>query len=1617
MADSSSTAALNRALDKIPKLKKQEDFREFWAKLRQATNLYAPSLHGVLDGIACPTADQDKIDGWKKANNELYSILFFNTEGSANTTVRAHESKTAGEAGDGQGAFKALKARFHGNTNEARRSCREKLFSKTMKPGSDPADFFASMEEDRIRLQELGETILDDTFADVLLRALPREYEFVKQLKYRDRSFGLDDIQTTSVNYYIDDLSRKSSAPSIAGRGAAMAASLRDVQCYNCQEYGHYSGDCPKPSQKKHPAKGKKKGRKKGGGGSSQKWCSLHKTTSHSDAECHKQKEQKEKELEKLAANLALLNTRSSDNRYPAIGSAYVAHGGPEPAAEPVKFGFSFCAIGTSQGEANASSATPGSAPTASTVDPGTFGTSEFDFGTDATGEQRKTGGLPDAAFGAFMALDDRHAAEKSRKSGGLPDAAFGAFMALDNPAALKAGIFSGSDSTLTMLLDSGSTDNFVDPKLTPGLRDSVRDYRPLDVPHQVQGVGDHVVLGVATCVVVGTVLDDRGEKRQVSFPAVVVPGLGSNLFSVCTAMQKGLAVVFHPAKPRLENMDGTLILPMDMVGVDEATRKILCTFDVELGGSSGHGSSGLALRAESAEIWHRRMGHINRRSMDVLRKQPDNGVDYVGEIQGCPPCVVGKSEQQAHPKQATYEAKHPFQLMTVDTMGPFTPIALGGYQYVVKYVDYITKWKEFYLMKSKTQIVESVTLISKQVVTPTGNRIEVLTGDQGTEYTSAAFREACRDLGIKLQFASPNTPQQIGANERAGKTIVGMVRCLLADSGLPKFLWGELMLTAVYLSNRAPHAALKNETPYKRLYGKDAHLGHLKVIGARAFVHVETYTKKLEPKAWEGRVVGYSSDSKSWRVYNPTSQSVRESRNVVFIETPSAMLPAPNLDKGMEEGDFTYDDHDDMVLDVWNYTSRLEFSSSPGPNQEIQDPAVQAWVDSIQATNDREADEEQDASETGPAPDDQQSDASPGGDGPVSPGEDSPGSSGGDSPGNAGGGSGSGSASHGGRGSGSASRGGRGGRAGRGGRTSRGGRGGTASGRPTTRSIASAPNAKTLSELRRLANYAKGEKQDIAHKDDFHGFAQHAYAVHQVQPRTPRSHKEAMADPSAALWRAAEQKEMDSLDELQVYDLVRQSSVRPGVRIYYPQWIFKIKANGTRKARVVVCGTNQVPGRDNGSTFSPVCRPLSVRMTLAIAADKNWEAIHLDVVTAFLYADIEEDVYVHMPPGFVQKDEDGVPLLMKLRKSLYGLGQSSRNWFVTIDPELIALGFTPLKSDTCVYIYRKKDVIIILTLYVDDLLIVGADIEVIGTIKRKLMQRFKMTDMGDVSLVLGMQVTRDRANCTLSISQEDYTRSILQKFGMADCKPVSTPGAGPELSTNQPESSLLNDEEKEKYQAITGSVMYLAQITRYDIIYSTCQLARAMSKPSKAHMGAAKHLLRYLAGTADFSIVYKKGGFKLTAFSDSNWGNNPDNGKSTSCYIMMFCKAPVSFKSGVQSLTAMSTMEAELVAAALAMKEAVFCGNMLTELGFAKDVENVPLNIDNTATLHVIGNRAYSSRTKHIALRFFYIRELVTEGKISIHHIPTEDQLADIGTKHLNKHRLQQLLEKIRNF
>ncbi|CAN0542042.1 unnamed protein product, partial [Laminaria digitata] len=209
-----------------------------------------------------------------------------------------------------------------------------------------------------------------------------------------------------------------------------------------------------------------------------------------------------------------------------------------------------------------------------------------------------------------------------------------------------------------------------------------------------------------------------------------------------------------------------------------------------------------------------------------------------------CDVCAVGKSHQLTHLKTADHKVKLPFQLVFADLMGPLTPEALGGYMYITKISEEYTKWTETYLLKSKHDALSSFQVFVQSVVGPSGFRVEPLRVDKGGEFISKEFQDYCLQTGVSLEYASTNTPQQIGMSERVGRTLAAMVRCMLADSGLPKFLWGELMFTAAFLGNRAPHSAIGMQSPYKMLHGTEPDLRLLRVIGSRAFVHIETYSK-----------------------------------------------------------------------------------------------------------------------------------------------------------------------------------------------------------------------------------------------------------------------------------------------------------------------------------------------------------------------------------------------------------------------------------------------------------------------------------------------------------------------------------------------------------------------------------------------------------------------------------------------------------------------------------------------------------------------------------------------------------------------------------------------------
>ena len=230
-----------------------------------------------------------------------------------------------------------------------------------------------------------------------------------------------------------------------------------------------------------------------------------------------------------------------------------------------------------------------------------------------------------------------------------------------------------------------------------------------------------------------------------------------------------------------------------------------------------------------------------------------------------------------------------------------------------------------------------------------------------------------------------------------------------------------------------------------------------------------------------------------------------------------------------------------------------------------------------------------------------------------------------------------------------------------------------------------------------------------------------------------------------------------------------------------------------------------------------------------------------------------------------------------------------------------MVIGFRPTQPDPCVYTHSSRVILVILTLYVDDILITGKDPTLVEQKTKELKERFEMTDMGEVSRILGMEVTHDYDEGALAITQTAYADNILERFGMQDANAAHTAGYGLELSAEQPEDKLLEAEATKLYQSITGSLLYLAQCTRYyDLCHAVNQPTRACSKPAEIHMTAAKHALRYLRGTTDLSIASKRGQFQVVSSTDASFGANPDNRKSTTGYLFFLGGGLISFGSKI---------------------------------------------------------------------------------------------------------------------
>ncbi|CAI5536987.1 unnamed protein product [Closterium sp. Naga37s-1] len=479
----------------------------------------------------------------------------------------------------------------------------------------------------------------------------------------------------------------------------------------------------------------------------------------------------------------------------------------------------------------------------------------------------------------------------------------------------------------------------------------------------------------------------------------------------------------------------------------------------------------------------------------------------------------------------------------------------------------------------------------------------------------------------------------------------------------------------------------------------------------------------------------------------------------------------------------------------------------------------------------------------------------------------------------------------------------------------------------------------------------------------------------------TPRSYAESIEGPYSSQWQSAMDAEMASWKSTGTYvDEVPP----PGANIVSGMWIFRVKrppgSPPVFKARYVARGFSQRQGVDYFQTFSPTPKMTTLRVLLHIAAQRDYELHSLDFSTAFLQGSLHEEIWLRRPPGFTGSFPPGTQ--WSLRRPVYGLRQAPREWHDTLRTTLAALGFAPSTADPSLFLRTDTSLPpFYILVYVDDLVFATADTAGLAHVKSELQKRHTCTDLGELRSYLGLQITRDRAQRTITLTQSH----MVQRFDFTYSSPQATP-----LSTRHSLSALPSDESVEPsgpYPELVGCLMYLMTCTRPDLAYPLSNLARyvAPGRHRPEHMAAAKRVLRYLCSTSGMGIVL--GGRRsvvLTGHADASWADDQATQRSSQGYTFSLGFGSVSWRSTRSSSVLGSSCEAEIYAGAMAAQELRWLTYLLTDLGEPPRSPPV-LYVDNKAMLALCREHRLEHRTKHIALRYFLARELQQRGQLRL--------------------------------
>ena len=473
---------------------------------------------------------------------------------------------------------------------------------------------------------------------------------------------------------------------------------------------------------------------------------------------------------------------------------------------------------------------------------------------------------------------------------------------------------------------------------------------------------------------------------------------------------------------------------------------------------------------------------------------------------------------------------------------------------------------------------------------------------------------------------------------------------------------------------------------------------------------------------------------------------------------------------------------------------------------------------------------------------------------------------------------------------------------------------------------------------------------------------------------KVPQSYRQAMASDDRIHWQNAMLYEFDKIAEHQVATEVERPSNR---KIIQGRWVYAIKDlpdNAVEyRARYVGKGYSEIHGIDFTDTFAPVAQLTSLRLTLAIAVLKKLPLIAVDINSAFLNANLTEEIYIDIPEGFRKKTNT----VWLLHKALYGLKQSARAWYAELKEKLHTLGFICTYLDHSVFHRSAGDTWAILTIHTDDITGVASSEDEVDRVKKDLGKhwKFKEKDFSKPVKILGILVTK-HSDGGVSIAQPDFIESALSTFNMIDCNTRMIPGdPNVKLIKNHvpfPDTTAAKST-RQKYQSLIGTLQYAASATRPDIANRTRELAAFNQNPSQVHITAAFDVLRYLKQTKNYGLWYHPGEFKISAYCNADYASNLDSRKSVSAYIFCVAGAGISWSSRTQRRVAQSTTEAEYAAINHAAREAVWIRTLVSEL-YLLPISAIDIQTDNKGALDLALNPVYHSRTKHIDIESHWV-------------------------------------------